>query len=59
MVATGNVTLDINKVPKVELYTLCRAIYEAAEKFFEDPENASDFEEWHREYKRKKEMEHV
>jgi hypothetical protein len=59
MIATGNVYLDINKVPRVELNTLCRAIYEAAERFFEDPENAADFEEWHEENKSKKEMEDV
>lgn len=50
MIATGNVVLDVNKVPRVEMNTLCRAINKAMEHFFEDPANLAEFEAWHASY---------
>lgn len=50
MIGTGDVTLDINKVPRVEMLTLCRRINKRMEKFYEDPKNRAGFEAWHASY---------
>lgn len=55
MIATGNVVLDVNKVPRVEMNTLCRAINKAMERFYEDPRNEAEFEAWLAEYRSRKE----
>lgn len=46
MIVTGSVELDWNKVPEVEKTTLCRTLYECAERFFENPEVQAEFEAW-------------
>lgn len=55
MISVGTVSLDISKVPRVEMNTLCRAINKAMERFYEDPENEAEFEAWLAEYKARKE----
>lgn len=38
--------IDISQIPKIEMDLLCATILEAAQKFYEDPENRRRFEEW-------------
>lgn len=59
MVSIGmdKVNIDVNRIPKVVLGTMCRAIAAGAEKFFEDPKNEAEFQEWLIGYKAKKNVE--
>ena len=57
MISIGidQVNIDVNRIPNVYLGTMCRAIAAGAEKFFEDPQNEADFQEWLVGYKARKE----
>lgn len=49
VVATPDTTpihIDVSQIPKIEMDVLCATILEAAQKFYEDPENRRRFEEW-------------
>lgn len=52
MVAIG-AEFDCKKMRKTELDVLCRYLIPKIEKFFEDPKNLADFEEWQRKRKEK------
>lgn len=54
MIATGQVEIDVKRIPDVAFRPLARAIYEAAEAYFNVPEHAAAFEVWREEYRRKK-----
>lgn len=41
-----NIKFDFSQIPEVEARNLARAFYEAAKRFYEDPENVRKFEEW-------------
>ena len=47
----ANVKICPSLIPAVDLRVLCDTILDSAQKFYEDPENQRQFEEW----KRKKE----
>lgn len=51
MTVTGSVQIDLSKVPKVEMDSLCRTINRAMEAFYEDPQNVAEFEAWLASYK--------
>lgn len=57
MISIGmdQVNIDVNRIPKVQLGVMCRAIAAGAERFFEDPKNEADFQEWLVQYKARKE----
>ena len=38
--------IDYNKIPKIELDILSRALLTAVERFYSDPDNLRRFEEW-------------
>lgn len=42
----GSVAIDLEKVPRIEMEILGRAIYKAAEDFFNDPANEAEFRKW-------------
>lgn len=54
MTITGNVQIDLSKVPKFEMDSLCRTINRAMEAFYEDPKNVAEFEAWLASYKARK-----
>ena len=54
MIATGTVTIELNKVPRVEMDSLCRTINRAMEAFYENPANVAEFEAWLAAYKARK-----
>lgn len=40
------VRFDISQIPAIEIQLLSATILEAAQRFYEDPENVRRFEEW-------------
>lgn len=50
MIVTGEVSIDVNKIPKVMMNSLARSINSAVDRFYEDPKNLAGFEAWHAEY---------
>ncbi len=38
--------INISKVPDIEMKLLCKSLLEAAERYFEVPENEQTFEIW-------------
>lgn len=47
---TGDVSIQVNKLPGVSMKSLARTINESAERFFKDPKNLAEFEAWHAGY---------
>lgn len=46
-----DIKIDLDKVPKLEMDSLCRMLVKAMKKHFDDPENMRKFEEWREQYK--------
>lgn len=38
--------IDVSQIPPVERKNLAKTFLEAVERFFDDPKNLQDFEEW-------------
>lgn len=55
MIAVGEVDIDLRKGSQVGVRILCRTINDAMERFYEDPKNVEEFEQWLRDYRAGKE----
>lgn len=42
----NGVNIIVKEIPAIELRLLCKAVLEATQRFYEDPENVRRFEEW-------------
>lgn len=42
----GPIHIDTSQIPAIEMQLLSATILEAAQRFYEDPENVRRFEEW-------------
>ncbi len=49
-----DVKFDIDLMPESALRSFCRDTLQACRRFYEDPKNRADFEEWLKEYKAEK-----
>ena len=38
--------IDVEKIPKIEMRSICKALIAGMEAFYSDPENMRRFEEW-------------
>ena len=45
----AQVKIDLEKVPGIEMRSLCKVLVESVKRFYENPENVKRFEEWKRE----------
>lgn len=55
MIATGDFTVDLDRVPRYKMDNFCREINAAMEEFYKDPKNEAEFQEWLKGYKAGKE----
>ena len=42
----NGVSIIVKEIPAIELRLLCKAVLEATQRFYEEPENVRRFEEW-------------
>lgn len=41
-----NVKIDCAQIPRVQLDSLCRTLLAGIERFYSDPKNSREYEEW-------------
>lgn len=51
------IDLHLDEIPRLEMKLFCLALAKAAERYFEDPQNQAEFEEWQE--NQRKEARHV
>lgn len=51
-----SVKIDLNKVPTAEMRVLCETLLEAVKRFYDDPENRRQYEEWLAERKKQEQL---